>query len=40
MILDEEGVASIHNKNERIPIDVLARMVQFYVQLIQAWGAA
>ncbi|HCE18480.1 MAG TPA: hypothetical protein DEQ80_11525 [Anaerolinea thermolimosa] len=40
MILDEEGVTSIHNKNERIPIDVLARMVQFYVQLIQVWGAA
>lgn len=39
MVLDDEDVASIHNKNERISIDMLARMVQFYIQLIKIWGA-
>jgi carboxypeptidase PM20D1 len=39
MALDEEELASVHNKNERISIDGLARMVQFYIQLMKTWGA-
>nr|HMN62709.1 M20/M25/M40 family metallo-hydrolase [Anaerolinea sp.] len=39
MTLSPEELATIHNKNERVAIDVLARMVQFYIQLIKAWAA-
>ncbi len=39
MLLNDEELASVHNKNERISIDLLARMVQFYIQLIKIWGA-
>jgi carboxypeptidase PM20D1 len=39
MEMNEEDLATIHSKNERISIDSLARMVQFYIQLIKAWGA-
>jgi carboxypeptidase PM20D1 len=39
MEVNEEDLATIHSKNERISIDNLARMVQFYIQLIKAWGA-
>ena len=37
--VNAEDLATIHNKNERVAIDVLARMVQFYIQLIKAWAA-
>jgi carboxypeptidase PM20D1 len=40
MVLSDDDLASIHGKNERIPVDMLARMVQFYIQLIKIWGAA
>jgi carboxypeptidase PM20D1 len=39
MTLSDEELATIHNKNERVAIDVLARMVQFYIQLIKVWAA-
>jgi carboxypeptidase PM20D1 len=40
MALSDELLGTMHNKNERIEIGVLARMVQFYIQLIKAWGVA
>lgn len=40
MLLSEDDLSSIHGRNERISVDMLARMVQFYIQLIKIWGAA
>ncbi len=38
MLLSEAELATIHGNNEHIGIDTLARMVQFYIQLIKGWG--
>jgi len=37
--LDREELARIHGFNERIPIETLARMVQFYYLLLQDWAS-
>jgi carboxypeptidase PM20D1 len=37
-IMDAEEMKSVHGVNERIAIDNLARMVQFYIQMIKIWG--
>ena len=34
-----EDLERIHGTNKRISVDSLAQMVQFYVLLLQAWGA-
>jgi carboxypeptidase PM20D1 len=39
LLYDAEALKSIHSSNERIPIDGLARMVQFYIQIIRTWSA-
>jgi carboxypeptidase PM20D1 len=38
-ILDQEGFATIHGYNERLSIENLASMVQFYARLAEVWGA-
>ena len=38
IILDPEDRKRVHGNNERIEVDALALMVQFYARLIQAWG--
>jgi carboxypeptidase PM20D1 len=37
-ILDKNDIRSIHGANEHISLDTLARMVQFYVELLRTWG--
>jgi carboxypeptidase PM20D1 len=37
--ISSDEMASIHASNERISIDGLAQMVQFYIQLIRSWTA-
>jgi carboxypeptidase PM20D1 len=37
-IMTAEDLKGIHGINEHISIEVLGRMVQFYIRLLQAWG--
>jgi carboxypeptidase PM20D1 len=37
-IMTEDEMKSVHGVNERIAIDNLARMVQFYIQIVKIWG--
>jgi carboxypeptidase PM20D1 len=39
LVMDESFRGLEHGIDERIPIEGMARMVQFYAQLMQAWGA-
>ena len=36
--MDESFRGLEHGIDERIPIEAMAKMVQFYAQLMQAWG--
>lgn len=36
-LLDPELLRTIHGVNERVPVESLGRMVQFYTNLIQSW---
>jgi len=36
--LDRSGLEQMHGVNERIPVETLARMVQFYTLLLQDWA--
>ncbi len=38
LVMDESFRGLEHGIDERIPIDGMARMVQFYARLMQAWG--
>ena len=38
-IMNKEELGRVHGVNERIALDALAPMVQFYGHLVQAWGA-
>ena len=38
IILDPEDRKRVHGNNERIEVDALALMVQFFARLIQVWG--
>jgi carboxypeptidase PM20D1 len=39
LVMDESFRGLEHGIDERIPIEGMARMVKFYAQLMQAWGA-
>jgi carboxypeptidase PM20D1 len=39
LVMDESFRGLEHGIDERIPIDGMARMVKFYAQLMQTWGA-
>jgi carboxypeptidase PM20D1 len=39
-LLDSELLKSIHGIDERVEVDTLARMVQFYTVLIKSWTTA
>ena len=39
-VVDKELMGSVHGNNERVPVEGLGRMVQFYRLLIQAWAEA
>lgn len=36
-IMSTDAFKSIHSSNERMPIEGMARMVQFYIQLVKTW---
>jgi acetylornithine deacetylase/succinyl-diaminopimelate desuccinylase-like protein len=36
--MDERFMGLEHGINECIPVEGMAKMVQFYAQLIQVWG--
>lgn len=38
MLITPEELKTIHSENEHISTETLARMVQFYIQLIKIWG--
>jgi carboxypeptidase PM20D1 len=38
VIAGDEEISTVHGVNERIPVEGLGRMVQFYAQLIKTWG--
>jgi carboxypeptidase PM20D1 len=39
LVMDESFQGLEHGIDERIPVEGMARMVQFYAQLMQVWGA-
>jgi carboxypeptidase PM20D1 len=39
LAMKETDVRRVHGLNERVGVEAMGRMVQFYHQLIQAWGA-
>jgi carboxypeptidase PM20D1 len=40
LTIDPESLKSIHGVNERVSVEALGKMVKFYGQLIQNWGAS
>lgn len=40
LVMDASFMGLEHGIDERIPIDGMGKMVQFYAQLMQAWGAS
>jgi carboxypeptidase PM20D1 len=39
LVMDESFMGLEHGIDERIPVEGMARMVKFYAQLMQVWGA-
>jgi len=39
LVMDESFMGLEHGVDERIPVEGMARMVKFYAQLMQVWGA-
>jgi carboxypeptidase PM20D1 len=39
-VVDPEDMERVHGINERISVETMGKMVQFYAQLIKVWGAA
>ena len=39
LVMDESFMGLEHGIDERIPVEGMAKMVKFYAQLMQAWGA-
>lgn len=39
VVMDESFAGLEHGIDERIPVEAMARMVKFYAQLMQVWGA-
>ena len=40
LTIDPESLKGIHGVNERVSVEALGKMVKFYGQLIQNWGAS
>jgi acetylornithine deacetylase/succinyl-diaminopimelate desuccinylase-like protein len=38
-VMDESFMGLEHGIDERIPVEAMGKMVKFYAQLMQAWGA-
>ncbi len=38
MQMSSDDLHRVHGINERLPVEALGKMVQFYIQLIKAWG--
>jgi carboxypeptidase PM20D1 len=36
--MTQDDLPTVHGLNERVAVDALGKMVQFYIQLIQSWG--
>ncbi|HTX79954.1 MAG TPA: hypothetical protein VMC62_09810, partial [Longilinea sp.] len=39
-VVDPEDMERVHGINERISVETMGKMVQFYAQLIRVWAAA
>jgi carboxypeptidase PM20D1 len=39
LAMTPDDIRRVHGLNERVSVDALGKMVQFYVQLIKSWGA-
>ncbi|HVP21181.1 MAG TPA: M20/M25/M40 family metallo-hydrolase [Anaerolineaceae bacterium] len=38
LVMTSEDIHRVHGLNERVSIDALGKMVQFYIQLLKSWG--